>query len=39
MAVYDPPFCSKTGQKHTISNVNIFTRRCEDCQKKLKVAR
>lgn len=39
MAVYDPKFCEKTGQEHTIRNVDIFTRKCNDCKKRLKVAR
>lgn len=39
MAIYEPKFCSKTGQEHTIRNVEIFSRKCNDCGKRLKLAR
>lgn len=39
MAVFEPPFCSKTGQEHTISNINLLRMRCEDCGCRVKVNR
>jgi len=39
VAIYDPPFCSRTGREHTIFNVNPLTKKCADCGKKMKQER